>query len=428
MGYFEEYDLDSRFKSIIQSWDPVHGHYHAVTDWDQRRTIMVSTPEKEDDEEVIFEALENLIDDIPADVVHIAVSRDLELLSSSTNYESDWTMIPFYPSPTDFPPVPTVRRSQLTEIERLGLQADHTTYEPTPGETKHVVFKYYMNQGNVVMFWNEANCTLRIPRHPNIVPLDRLVVDSPGRGPEVVVGFTTPFIAGGTVSDNVSRVFTLNHLRQLTSAIDYLNLSLGIVHGDICMWNLLIDPGTDDLKIFDFNLGAKLGWEGGKNHRGAFRYDEHRNDVKLAIFTLYEIITRDLSFREENHPHELDSSTILEMDWKQHPEVRLEEGVEVLEYRRVLEDWAKSRGTSDIQDYKQAPESIDWPPLPQFPLLGVGWAKSREAAQMRQSMVRWGEPFLKWERPPTSHLPLPAGQRLLATGEVVGDACNENAA
>ena len=225
MGYFE-YELDSRFKSVFESWHPVHGHYHAVIDWDQRRTIKVSTPEKADDE-FVFEALEEVIDDLPPDVVHIAVSNDFELLSSSTAAESDWTKIPFYPSPADFPPhLPKVHRSQLIEIERLGLQADHTTYEPTPGETKHVVFKYYINEGNIVMFWHEINCTLRIPRHPNIVPLDRLVVDSAtATGPEVVVGFTTPFISGGTILDNVGRIFKLSHLTQLITVRRSLHLT-----------------------------------------------------------------------------------------------------------------------------------------------------------------------------------------------------------
>jgi hypothetical protein len=241
MGYFDEYDLDSRFKSTRSTWNPVHGHYHVVMDWDQRRIISVCTSEEKDDE-FVYEALYELIDDIPADLVRIEVSNDFELLSSSTASDDDSAMIPFYPEPTDFPEhLPKIRRSQLTEIERLGVQADHSTYEPTPGETRHVVFKYYMNEGNIVMFWHEINCTLSIPKHPNIVPFDR-------------------------------------------------------------------------------------------------------NDVKLATFTLYEITTRDLSFREENYPEDLDASMVLQkQDWEQHPDVRLEEGVKVSEYRRVLEDWVNAR-------------------------------------------------------------------------------------
>lgn len=218
MGYFDEYDLDSRFKSIFDSWTP-SGFYHRVLDWDQRRTIAVVTAEKKD-EEFIYEALEELIDDLPADVVKIKVSDDFELLSSSTAVQDDIAHVPFYPSPSDFPEgLRKVCRSQLTEIDRLGVQTDHTIYKPAPGhEPKHVAFKYYINEGNIAMFWHEVNCTLRIPCHPNIVPLDCLVVDSatPG-GPDKVVGFTTPFIAGGTISDNVSRIFTLAHLKQLTT-------------------------------------------------------------------------------------------------------------------------------------------------------------------------------------------------------------------
>ncbi len=192
MGFFEEYDLDSRFKSEFEGWNshPLRpGYRHAVIDWDQRRTISFWTAERKD-EEFVYEALEELIDDLPTDVVYIKVSDDFELLWSSANAADDRTIVPFYPSPTDFlQDLPKIFRSQLTEIDRLGVHADHTTYQPT-GETpvKHVVFKYYTNEGNIAMFWHETNCTLRIPKHPNIVPLDCLVVDSAtADGPEMVI-------------------------------------------------------------------------------------------------------------------------------------------------------------------------------------------------------------------------------------------------
>jgi hypothetical protein len=164
------------------------------------------------------------------------------------------------------------------------------------------------------------------------------------------------------------------------------------------MWNLLIDPETDCLKIFDFNLGAKLGWGGDTDYRGAYGYDKHRNDVKFAVFTLYEVITRDLSFREKD-PHELEASMVLEMkDWEKHPDVRLERGVKVSEYRRVLENWVNTRRQIDaeLQDYKQAPESIDWPPLPQFPVVSDMGLMMRSPSRMRQVMFGLGEPFITW--------------------------------
>ncbi len=175
---------------------------------------------------------------------------------------------------------------------------------------------------------------------------------------------------------------------------------MGIVHGDVGPWNLLIDPETADLKVFDFNRSARLGWKGDEGQQWrACVYDEHRNDVKLAIFTLYEIVTRDFSFREEYHAHELNVSMVLEKkDWGQHPDVRLEEGDTVFEYRQVLEDWVNTRRVADeeLRDYKQAPESVDWPPLPQFPLVGEPGAESRSPSHLRQAMVRRGEPFLSW--------------------------------
>jgi hypothetical protein len=48
------------------------------------------------------------------------------------------------------------------------------------------------------MFWHEVNCTLRIPQHPNIVPFDRLVLESVAPGePDKVVGFATPSSQAG---------------------------------------------------------------------------------------------------------------------------------------------------------------------------------------------------------------------------------------
>lgn len=39
--------------------------------------------------------------------------------------------------------------------------------------------------------------------------------------------------------------------------------------------------------------------------------------------------------------------------------------------------------------------------------------------QLRRKMVRRGAKFLTWQRPPSCALPLPEGEKLLATGEAV---------
>jgi hypothetical protein len=169
----------------------------------------------EEDNDVIFEILAKHIDNIPADASMIKVSRDGELLSCSLDAEEDSTVIPFYPSVTDFPQgLRKIRRSDLTEIDRLGVHADLATYESLPGQIRRVVFKYYTNKANIATFWHELNCVIRLPKHPNIVPFDCLVFDTVD-GVDKVVGFTAPFIPGGTVLDNISRVFKLKYLKQL---------------------------------------------------------------------------------------------------------------------------------------------------------------------------------------------------------------------
>ncbi len=91
----------------------------------------------------MFEALAKFIDDLPADVVLVKISNDGSLLSSSSDFKDDPSRIPFYPSRADFPPdTATVRRRDLTEVDRLGLQVDLTTYHASPHEAaRKVVFK-----------------------------------------------------------------------------------------------------------------------------------------------------------------------------------------------------------------------------------------------------------------------------------------------
>lgn len=228
MGYFDDCRPDQRFTSSGKAYR--NGSLWVVYDWDQRRTITVSTSWEEDDEDFIFEVLVEHVDDLPADTVLIQVSRDGELLSCSSNIDDDRTMIPFYPSVPDFPPVlRRVRRSDLTEIDRLGVQVDLTTYESLPGQKKSVASKYYLNQANIAVFWHEVNCLIRIPKYPNIVQFDSLVVDTVD-GEDKIVGFTTNFIPGGTVLDNVSRVFKHKYLKQLIEVrcLFYLRITLHI--------------------------------------------------------------------------------------------------------------------------------------------------------------------------------------------------------
>jgi len=133
------------------------------------------------------------------------------------------------------------------------------------------------------MAWDELNLFRRLPPHPNIVPFDRVVLeDMESR----VVGFTTKYIPGGTL-DNPKAPFRFEWIQQLTQLVDFLNLELGIMHQDIAPRNLLIDPDTHKLLLFDFDWAAcgKKGLLDG------------RDDVTGVIFTLYELITNDHTSR-----------------------------------------------------------------------------------------------------------------------------------
>ncbi|POS74460.1 hypothetical protein DHEL01_v207152 [Diaporthe helianthi] len=411
MGYFDDCSSEDRFMIRQKYFDKC-----VVSDWDERRIVAVVTPGIESDDDFIIETLARHIDSVPADALAIEVSSDGELVSFSSDVADDWTMAPFYPSTSDFPPgTETVRREDLTEISRLGVQTDLCEYNTTDGKTHRVAFKYYTNENQVPIFWHELNCVLKIPKHPNIVPFDRLVIDKLD-GEDKVVGFTAPFVEGGTVDESPSRVFKLKYLQQLLNCIDYLNLQFGIVHGDVCGRNLLINDQTDNVQLFDFNMAAKLGWEGDSSEHGnaAFAFDEDRNDVKCVVFTLYEIITHDLHLREEYLPNELDISILLDLEtWAPHPDVDFD--ADPAEYRRLLEDWLVVRRDIDkkITHFSKAARALEWPPLPKF----------ERAARMRQELILQGSgDFLKWQRPGSKKLRLTQGQRLLATGEVVNDS------
>jgi hypothetical protein len=184
---------------------------------------------------------------------------------------------------------------------------------------------------------------------------------------------------------------------------------------------LLIDPSTDNIQLFDFGLGAKLGWEGDEENNLEFQYDADRDDVKFVIFTTYELITREFNFRQEFYPEELDASEIMEQDgWEQHPDSKLDSPVD--EYRHLLAKWFKRRADDNIDHFTKASQPLEWPPLyVDDPFLNADRTPLKRKGRLREVMVSLGKDFLRWQRPPTSSMPLPQGQRLLANGEVVHD-------
>lgn len=254
------------------------------------------------------------MDTLDPDVFAISISEENEL-TISKDPEDDETQCPHYPALDDVleavEQMRTISRGQLREIERFGPNVDLTSYaSPHSGEAKQVVFKYYFLDRFLFSRWDELNIWMRLPSHPFIVPFDRLVVDEL-EGRDVVVGFTSAFISGGTVEENTSRIFKLNWLKQLLCVVDDLNLKYGIQHQDIAPRNLLIDEKADKLLLFDFNFAARIGYPSQEEDHA--QYSVHRDDIKGVLFTMYEIITRDMHFREVPH-HEQDYTTIISME------------------------------------------------------------------------------------------------------------------
>jgi len=249
-----------------------------ILDWDQRRVIAVTMDEEQESEDVAVGHLKKHIDALGSDVYAISLSQDGGLVSVSTDPRDDETTCVYYP-PLQAVLLPgrvkTVLRSDLLELDRLSPNVDLVSYTLRAGTTDtRAVFKYYFLFQFLHKLWHELNLWIRLPPHPNIVPLDRLVLDELHGH---IVGFTSLYISGGTVDETKSRVFKLEWLRQLTCVVDDLNLKYGIAHQDIAALNLLVKPETDALMLFDFNYSGQIGGVG---------YSKDRGDVKGVIFTL----------------------------------------------------------------------------------------------------------------------------------------------
>ncbi|KAL6915561.1 hypothetical protein FSST1_007056 [Fusarium sambucinum] len=261
--------------------------------------------------------------------------------------------------------------------------------------------------------WKEMNLWMRLPRHENIVPFDRVVIDEIEGG---VVGFTSVYVPGGSLEDNKSGVFKLKWLQQLIEVSDELNLVYGISHQDIAPRNLVVNETTDCIMLFDFNFAARI------NHppEEGEAYVKARNDVKGVIFTAFKIITRNDSVRgmsqEDQNLNNLGS------EWVKHPDVVLDHPLE--SYQTLLQEWQKRRAEHVHQ--AKYPRSIDWPSMPKPPKKSVLVRKvNRESSNVmmdnfferRQDAWARGEQVVSWQRPPQTELE--SGTRVLCTGEII---------
>ncbi len=298
---------------------------------------------------------------LPHDTVAIEIDQTGELLSCRTDRNEETTGVTDYLPLDDFQFPPAIAaqpllRSDLTEHGRFMGPVDVVAYsESSSGgspvghdKSKRYVFKYANK--SAVSLWGEVQLLARLPPHPNMVLLDRVVVDEVTRSQ--VVGFTMRYVAGGQTLDKSRPAFKLRWLRQLIQAVDDLNLKYGVIHQDIADRNLMIDPDTDSITLIDFNTAARVGVVRRGRSRDFEGEDPSRDDgtltriwlrafstladclsdlllylVKGVLVFLYEYITRDpnLSFYQLN---EVDDKAFKDpARWTKHPDVELDHEV-----------------------------------------------------------------------------------------------------
>jgi serine/threonine protein kinase len=124
--------------------------------------------------------------------------------------------------------------------------------------------------------------------------------------------------------------------------VDFLNLELGIMHQDITPRNLLVDPATYKLVLFDFNFAA----------RGKYNLMDGRDDASSVVFSLYELITNDTHFTSIP-PRDRNIDMVQSIsEWPCNREL----GSDVLVFRSFLNEWVvKRRSDRDMERYLNAP-------------------------------------------------------------------------
>ncbi|KAG7293955.1 hypothetical protein NEMBOFW57_004016 [Staphylotrichum longicolle] len=364
--------------------------------------------------DILTECLERLP---PETVRSIQVDEAGKLSSFSTDPREDSTIGTEYFPLEDYQLPPeiakqTVLRSELTEIGRLTSGVDLISYPSSlcgsrgrkvKGQDCYV-FKY--NSKSPLGAWAEIQMLARLPPHPNLVLLDRLVLDELSKSK--VVGFTMRYVPNETLHSSKSwPSFRLRWLRELMQVVDDLNLKYGIIHQDIAARNLIVDPESDSIVLFDFNYAYRVGVSGNDVLSTEGEWKE-RDDVKGVLLFLYTLITQDPALGLEYQVHLVNEEDFFDpAKWIKHPDVELD--APVADFYFELMAWARRRrAEKQLTHYTQAPEHVDWPDVP---------VEEKRTMNLSFSVAHrreLGLPYISWERPASSRVD-PA-RRLLATG------------
>jgi hypothetical protein len=353
----------------------------------------------------------DVVDDLPPDTFALILNHHGEVLWTSTDqeWESHWTVQkPYKPSVHEYQlprPFPTLLRSQLTLVGRLGRFVDKVTYPISKwGGEKTAVFKYSNPSP-----WDEIQLLAHLPAdHPHIVGIECLVLEElTGLG---VIGFTTRFVDAPTMDRWApSRSFKLRWLQELMGVLDELHLRYGIHHHDLADRNLIVDPDTDKLVLIDFGLSGA--------HTPERRF-YHRDDLNATVAFLYQRITLDNKYKFDV-PDDAEAAVLLLVRdrWVKHPDAELDYDAAI--FYDELVAWLKKRRQPQPAPQTLPPRQITYLPLPSSHLKdeipgyipGHPLDLCNEDRSLRQKL---GRPTLTWHRPLQSKVD--PTRRLLATG------------
>jgi len=350
-------------------------------------------------------------DNLPTGTRALILDNHAKILWTSTNSKWDhdsWNPQQHYkPSVHEYQlvrPLPTLLRSQLTVVARLGPLVDKATYPISPwGDEKTVVSKYSEPSP-----WTEIQVLTHLPAgHPHIVGIDCLILEElTGLG---VIGYTMRAVDSPSMGNwPPSRPFKLRWFQQLMGVLDELHLVYGIHHHDISGRNMLIDPETDKLLLIDFGLAGV--------HDPMWPY-YHRDDVNAAAAFLYRIITKDEKYDVALPDAEADELVRARDKWVKHPDVVLDHDVAI--FYDELAAWLKRR--------RGLPRSTSKKPTSrQIPMLSRPDSHFKDEVSTERGYLRdlcedehwarrrFGRPTLNWGRPSQSQVD--PTRRLLATG------------
>lgn len=254
-----------------------------VIDWDTRRWLQLVGPSEllgGDDIEAYRHIAARFADRLGLDQHTIVVDKNGALEKFTREDVTMEVRYPKYTGPMEKDQV--IRRSELTELDRINACADLVEYNSSDGETtgECLVFKYTIIDNILLNLWQNLHILKGLQGNDLFVPFHRIVIDDVN---ETILGFTSIYMSGGTLKD-YRGTFYFRWLKQITDAIDQLNLRYGILHQDLAPRNILIDPTTHDLKVFDFDMSAKMDGQNGLTTS---------IDVNSVIITVYEALTGD---------------------------------------------------------------------------------------------------------------------------------------